>query len=372
MVDAGFSILEVSAFSFQFSVFSFQLSGYPRPKKGLLLKSWYNKIQSLMETRVVRKRLCFHALPLALVFGCGWMHTAAAVAPEKKTAPPNHPVKLARCCVWRITNTKAPVYLIGSVHALNAHDYPLPAAYDLALNDCRQFLFEFDPDKGDEFSKKFKVAGQYPSGVDIRQKINPQLLQWLRQNIDTIHLEYSSKDKKYHARRAGFDSALQYKPWWIAFHYFDVRGFADVTFKHGVDNYLAGRAKKAGKQVGGLETVDEHVDVLAGLSDQDSEILLVDELSHGFEDEKHFNELRADWRRGDTRSLWLFDERLRRRAPRIAARIADDRNVRWIPRIEHEIQSGKPTAIVAGALHFSGPNSVVKLLEQRGYVIEQL
>ena len=43
-----------------------------------------------------------------------------------------------------------------------------------------------------------------------------------------------------------------------------------------------------------------------------------------------------------------------------------------MPRTEAELKSGKPTAIVAGALHFSGPNSVVALLEKRGYKIEQL
>jgi len=50
----------------------------------------------------------------------------------------------------------------------------------------------------------------------------------------------------------------------------------------------------------------------------------------------------------------------------------DDRNVKWVPRIEAELKSGKPTAIVAGALHFSGPRSVIALLQKRGYQIEQL
>jgi uncharacterized protein YbaP (TraB family) len=46
--------------------------------------------------------------------------------------------------------------------------------------------------------------------------------------------------------------------------------------------------------------------------------------------------------------------------------------VKWIPRIEAELKTGKPTAIVAGALHFSGPRSVIALLQKRGYVVEQL
>jgi uncharacterized protein YbaP (TraB family) len=50
----------------------------------------------------------------------------------------------------------------------------------------------------------------------------------------------------------------------------------------------------------------------------------------------------------------------------------DRRNAKWIPRIESEINSGKPTLVVAGAMHFSGPRSVIALLQRRGHKIEQL
>ena len=78
------------------------------------------------------------------------------------------------------------------------------------------------------------------------------------------------------------------------------------------------------------------------------------------------------WRKGDTAALWAGDAQFRKEAPSIAARFVDERNVKWMPQIEAELKSGKPTAIVAGALHFSGPNSVIALLEKRGYKIEQL
>ncbi|HWN24396.1 MAG TPA: TraB/GumN family protein, partial [Candidatus Sulfotelmatobacter sp.] len=82
--------------------------------------------------------------------------------------------------------------------------------------------------------------------------------------------------------------------------------------------------------------------------------------------------MRKAWRNGDTATLWAGDARSRKEAPGIAARLVDDRNVKWIPRIEAELKTGKPTAIVAGALHFSGPNSVIALLQARGYKVEQL
>ena len=48
------------------------------------------------------------------------------------------------------------------------------------------------------------------------------------------------------------------------------------------------------------------------------------------------------------------------------------RNLKWIPRIIALIKSGQPTMIVAGAAHFAGPPSIIKLLALHGYKCEQL
>src|SRR5512132_2152691 len=94
--------------------------------------------------------------------------------------------RFPKCCVWRVTNAKAPFYLVGSIHALSNKDYPLPAPYEIALRDSRRFLFEFDPNRHVEFEKKFEAAGKYPPGQDIRSKIDPGLLGWLRQNVTPV------------------------------------------------------------------------------------------------------------------------------------------------------------------------------------------
>ena len=36
-------------------------------------------------------------------------------------------------CLWRITNAKAPFYLLGSIHILRAQDYPLSPVIDQAI-----------------------------------------------------------------------------------------------------------------------------------------------------------------------------------------------------------------------------------------------
>ena len=286
--------------------------------------------------------------------------SAIAVSPAQK---------FPKCCVWRVTNAEAPFYLVGSIHALSKKDYPLPSPYEVALKNSTRFVFEFDPTRGAEFERKFEAAAKYPPGQDIRSKIDPALLAWLRQNICTFQPE-PHRGKR--GQVAGFDSNLRYKPWWIAQHLAAPASYSKSSATHGLDNYFVDHAKIAGKEIGGLESVDEHVAVLGGLSDREGEFMLRDALTQPGDGAKEFSRMYKAWRKGDTNALWAGDSRLRSQAPSIAARFVDDRNVKWVPRIEAELKTGKPTAIVAGALHFSGPRSVIALLQKRGYQIDQL
>src|SRR5438105_6992862 len=278
---------------------------------------------------------------------------------------------LSKCCVWRVTNAKAPFYLVGSVHALGRNDYPLPTPYEVALKDAKRLLFEFNPSRSAEFDKKFAAAGKYPTGQDIRSRIDPKLLAWLRENVSPVNMD-RNRLKKSRSRITDFDSSLGYKPWWIAQHLVDTRNSSNMSTSHGLDDYLVARARKMGQEIDGLESVDEHVAVLGGLPDRDSEFLLRDALNQSKSGAGEFNRMRSAWRRGDNGARWAADVYVRKEAPEIAARVVAERSMRRVPRIEAELKTGKPTAIVAGALHFSGPNSVIALLQERGYKIEQL
>jgi hypothetical protein len=286
--------------------------------------------------------------------------SATAASPAKR---------FPKCCVWRVTNAEASFYLVGSIHALSKKDYPLPSPYELALRDSKRIVLEFDPSRHTEFERKFEAAAKYPPGQDIRSKIDPDLFTWLRQNILTVKAD-PRHDKD--ARVGGFESDLRYKPWWIAQHLAAPASYSKSSASHGLDNYFVDHARTTGKEIAGLESVNEHVAVMGGLSDREGEFMLRDALTQPGDGAKELSRMYKAWRKGDTNALWAGDARLRSQAPTIAARLVDDRNVKWVPRIEAELKTGKPTAIVAGALHFSGPRSVIALLQKRGYQIEQL
>src|SRR5262249_36527712 len=157
------------------------------------------------------------------------------------------------------TNAKAPFYLVGSIHALSKKDYPLPQPYEIALEDSRRLLFEFNPTRHAEFEKKFEAAAKYSPGQDIRSKISPELLGWLRRNMFTVIPDTRGGNGE---RLGSFDNQLRYKPWWIAQHLAAPAAYSKTSASHGLDNYFVDRAVQTRKEIGGLESVDEHVAVM--------------------------------------------------------------------------------------------------------------
>lgn len=272
------------------------------------------------------------------------------------------------CCVWRITNVNQPFYLVGTIHALSGNDYPLPKGYDEALKNSQRLIFEITPDRKSDFGDKFELAATYPKGDDIRKHIHPKTWQFLAMNFkESQYFGNLWRFGKHH-----IEGVEQLRPWAIAFYVWGIHGYNDVFDEHGVDNHLAYQARRLGKEVGGLETNDEHIKVLSGMSDIESELILLDALTRGDKRRDDFNQMRAAWKKGDTATMWQLHQRERKLNAGGDARLLDMRNVKWIPRIKSEINSGKPTAIVAGSAHFIGYNGVVTLLEHQGYKIEQL
>jgi hypothetical protein len=273
----------------------------------------------------------------------------------------------ATACVWRVVNAPAPFYLVGTIHALSGRDYPLPKPYYQALKDSKRLLFELDPDPRSNFGHYFVRAAVYPKGDTIARHVHPHTYEYLAKNFRISG--WTSK-----GWRMGdylFDTWDQMRPWAIAYMW-GIHGYDDVFGEYGVDNFLSYQARRLGKETGGLETDMEHIEVLKGMADIDAELTLLDTMVRGDKRRDDFDKMRAGWKRGDVGPILEEDARSRKLNLGGEIRLLDYRNLRWIKRIVGEIQGGVPTAIVVGTGHFVGPNSVIELLEKRGYKIEQL
>src|SRR6266487_303293 len=257
-------------------------------------------------------------------------------------------------CLWRVTNAKAPFYLLGSVHSLQRTDYERVPEIEEAIKQCQQILFEVDPKQDAICAEKLTEAARLPRGQQIIGKVSPKTYNYLRK----ITLNGMNEWQHLH-------------PWAIAMllDYPTLRG---VNYIYGVDYHIAEIARRYSKTTGGIETVDEHIRVFSDMHEIEGEVYLLQALVHAGEASQQFREDVAAWRSGDTNRLYAMHTRRMKEAPTVWWRLLDRRNAKWVPRFETAIKSGKPTLIVAGALHFAGPHGVIALLQKRGYKIEQL
>jgi uncharacterized protein YbaP (TraB family) len=282
-----------------------------------------------------------------------------ALGPTKTSA--------ATACVWRVVDAKAPFYLVGTIHSLSGNDYPLPKPYNQALHDSKRLLFELSPDPRSNFGHYFVRAAIYPKGDTIAHHVRPATYQYLAKDFQMSNWA----TKGWRIGDYLFDTWDQMRPWAIAAMW-GIHGYSDIYAQYGVDNHLGFQARRMGKETGGLESDLEHIEVLKGMADIDAELTLLDTMVRGDKRRDDYNRVRAAWKTGDLGPIAAEGERSRRLNLGGELRLLDFRNLRWMKRIEAEIASGEPTAIVVGTGHFVGPNNVRELLEKHGHKLEQL
>ena len=261
-------------------------------------------------------------------------------------------------CAWRATNTPAPLFLIGSIHGLSSKDHPLPSCFDAAVHNSQLVLFETAEDPRKSYDEAWRKASEYPRGQTLNGKVHKETYEFLAKACRRSSIR--------------FDEMAKYKPWAIGWFLWGVRGYSDISSEYGVDAYLLRKAKLHKKKVAGLVSPEEHIQVLGGLSDIDSEIVLLNALVRGDKRRDDYDQMRAVWKRGDLATLHQLDKQMTKSTVTLERRLLDDRNIKWIPKIEAAIKSKTPTTVVAGALHYVGPNNVRSLLEKRGYQFEQM
>ncbi|NRA11128.1 MAG: TraB/GumN family protein [Crocinitomicaceae bacterium] len=118
----------------------------------------------------------------------------------------------------------------------------------------------------------------------------------------------------------------------------------------------------------GLETIEEQLAVFDDFTDEEQVQMLMESIK---DDEKNKNlteRMQQVYKRQNIDSLQLM---IIEESGSIADKeslLLDDRNKKWIPRIEKLIAK-KRTFIAVGAGHLAGPQGVIKLLQKAGYTL---
>lgn len=268
------------------------------------------------------------------------------------------PAEAGRACVWKVTGPGGGVlYLGGSIHALRSTDYPLPGAYNGAFDASERLVFEDDPNVSPGRLRRFGKTAEFPKNDSLKNHLDPRTYDYLKR----IFARTGAKEEDFSRLR----------PWALIMVLWSPAA-SGLSSELGIEGYLQRRAGANGKPVTGLESFNEHAEILSGLTDRQAEaVILITFIPQVGNGDSNTRNLDA-WRRGDADAL----ERRERTAfadfPAFCERMIDARNRNWIPKIEHYMRSGHVYFVIAGAAHMGGPNGVVALLRARGYQVEQL
>jgi uncharacterized protein YbaP (TraB family) len=298
------------------------------------------------------KRLSFYlavfAALLFVVSGCS--------RPALKAVPNDEALQPA---MWQVSHADSSLYLLGSFHMLPRgvpwYNETIAAAFDGAdvlliesrdsandLTEVRQLIAEKSRLPDDKTLDAFIDAENYARVIQ-------------------------------HAAALGLDEnrIARSQPWFImilfAYEGLDQSG---VRKHYGVDYHFESNAQKRRIPVYGLETMSEAFDALANQPMAVQVERLLSSLSPEQGSGTTLMDLFTAWAVGDVDGL----ERLMRADMSDAEYrvLLTERNKRWMPRLEQQLQQPQQAMVVVGAAHLVGKDSLVDLLQRRGYSIRRV
>ncbi|HSC15796.1 MAG TPA: TraB/GumN family protein [Gammaproteobacteria bacterium] len=262
---------------------------------------------------------------------------------------------------WRVSGKNGgEVVLLGSMHVLRPSDHPLPPTVDALVDGADGIVMEIDlDDVGATEQQRIVFAAMLPQGTVLADVLDEDV-------YAEVELEM---------RELGVDlkQLEQFEPWFLAITALDL-GMRKIGFQaeRGVEQYVLGRARAAGKEIVGLETLAFQIGLFDALPREQQQAMLEQTLAELDEGAAVLGEMVAAWRAGELESLSaeLLDEF--DAFPGLYETLVTKRNTAWVAPLERMLTDGRRHLVVVGALHLVGPDSVIELLERRGHDVERL
>jgi uncharacterized protein YbaP (TraB family) len=263
--------------------------------------------------------------------------------------------------VWAIHGDHNTVYLAGSVHLLKASDSALPSAFSRAYAESKELVMELDIDKVDpmEAGGWMMEHGMLKEGTTLRSTIGDERYRRVSTEASRLGIPMEAVD--------------QLEPWVLALQLTELQ-YMRLGFdpQQGVEQQLQNRAHQDGKPIRGLETMEEQLGVLQGMSYSDQARFLDLTVTEMNDAEKDTQVVICAWRSGDAAKLasLLSDEY--KTFPALYRVLVTDRNKRWIPQIEAFLHEKQDYFVIVGALHLVGDGGLLELMRRDGFKAEQL
>jgi uncharacterized protein YbaP (TraB family) len=263
--------------------------------------------------------------------------------------------------VWKATGTNgASVYLAGSIHMLTPDAYPLSAAFERAYTESDVLVEEVDIAEmtGTEVQMKTLMRGMLPPGQTLDKVLAPATVTLLNKAATDVG--------------APMEALQRLKPWMIAL---TLEGLelqkAGFNPELGLDMHFYNLAKKGGKTVQGLETVEYQISRFDEMTYEQQDRMLAESLKEMGTEKANVTKLTDAWKSGNAAAVERIVLGDLKADPFLYQRLLVERNKNWLPKIEAFFTNKTRALVLVGAAHLVGPDGLVAMLRAKGYKVEQ-
>ncbi len=261
---------------------------------------------------------------------------------------------------WKVEKDGRTSYLLGTVHFWKREWLPLNPTIEKAFAQSKTLAVELDPSQMDMASAAQRMM--LGANETLESRLGKPLYE----------------QTKAEAAKLGVPEAAitTVKPWGVMLMLAATKlqqlGF---TPSAGLDSYLIQKAGASGKRIVELESGNQQLAMLDGLSARLQSAMLSDFLTNMERTPQVIGDVFVAWKKGDAAGAYALNQKGFNDSE--AKREFDDkflyqRDVLMTRKIEELLRQPGPHFIAVGSLHLVGPKSIVEQLKAKGYRVEQI
>lgn len=265
----------------------------------------------------------------------------------------------AQPAFWAVKDADSTIYLLGTIHLLKPDMEWRTEKLDAALAESTSLWLELPTTNAAAMqAEMLMLVSRY--GLAPADRLSRKLTKDEIKTLDEA------------ARLAGLSASQLdvFRPWFAALTISTAAmtraGYDPAS---GVDSKIEGIFRERNITPKGLETAEEQIKVFAGMT-ADQELRYLRETMEEYEDAPtELDKMVRQWATADLTGMEdLFVTEMKVEEPDLYAALLVNRNANWVTQIEQMLQGSGTSFIAVGAGHLIGPDSVLAMLEAKGFV----
>jgi uncharacterized protein YbaP (TraB family) len=263
--------------------------------------------------------------------------------------------------LWMLSDEDTTLYIFGTVHLLRPDLDWRSDEMDSAFAEADTIVFEADVTSqaaASEMMKFISNEGMLEGGQQLSSLLSELERAELQKALDHVGLPLGAIEP--------------FRPWWAAVN-LSVLQIKKEGYdpNSGVETVLGAEARAAGKSFAYLETIDEQLGRLANMPTDVQVDFLVSSAESIEEGGDVLDTLVSEWVDGDVHGIGLLMSNPDMMgSDEVYEALLKSRNAVWVGKIEAMLDEPGTRLIAVGAGHLAGQDSVIEMLEAKGYEVE--